>query len=142
MKTLTPRELATVLAALRYWEKEALAFIPDGHLNKNTVPTRVKDHFEDHAPLTANEIDSLCEKINVEDEEDDENLLPYPIAEVEARYEMMVAGEESPSPLTPEEVTDIWTRFKDGLLMGFFYEQLNDAMDEAIREVIAEREDA
>jgi hypothetical protein len=51
---LEGRELATVLAALRYWQQDfdELDLI-DG-----------AGHFEDHKPLDADEIDELCEALN------------------------------------------------------------------------------
>jgi hypothetical protein len=52
---LTDRELATVLAALRYWQQD-LAENDDGPIS---------DHFIDHTPLTVEEIDDLCERLNV-----------------------------------------------------------------------------
>lgn len=51
---LTDRELATVLAALRYWQQD-LAENPDGPIS---------EHFESHSPLTSDEIDALCERLN------------------------------------------------------------------------------
>lgn len=51
---LTGRELATVLAALRYWQMELEE--PDFEANG--------PHFADHAALTVEEIDDLCERLN------------------------------------------------------------------------------
>lgn len=58
---IDPRELATVLAALRWWQhlEEKHPQIP--FVNKKD---REGTHFEDHDPLTANEIDALCERLN------------------------------------------------------------------------------
>jgi len=54
--SLTDRELATVLAALRYWQQDLAA-------NDGAVP--ISDHFEDGvAPLTVEQIDDLCERLN------------------------------------------------------------------------------
>lgn len=50
----TGRQLATVLAALRYWQQD---------LEANEDPP-ISDHFTDHDPLTPEEIDSLCEQLN------------------------------------------------------------------------------
>ena len=50
------QELATVLAALRYWQNR----VSDVELAKTTSP----DHFRYVAPLSAVEIDVLCERIN------------------------------------------------------------------------------
>jgi hypothetical protein len=52
---LTSRELATVLAALRYWQRDlesADEIIDDG------------EHFADQLPLTTIEIGDLCERLN------------------------------------------------------------------------------
>lgn len=48
---LNDRETATVLAALRLAQQEYVSFASF-------------DHFSDHAPLTLQEIDELCERIN------------------------------------------------------------------------------
>lgn len=50
---MTPRELATVLAALRYWQ------------NAQDVPLDIYDiATEAGEPLTYTEIDDLCERLN------------------------------------------------------------------------------
>lgn len=51
---LSPRELATVLAALRSWQLEHL----------RPVPVHTGEHFAEHSPLTLGEIDQLCERLN------------------------------------------------------------------------------
>ena len=52
---LTIRETATVLAALRYWQRD---------LRKNGVCAVVGlEHFKDVAPLSSTAIDDLCERI-------------------------------------------------------------------------------
>jgi hypothetical protein len=52
---LTDRELATVLAALRHWQR-ALA--------RTGGEAPLPDHFaSEHTPLTAEEIDRLCERL-------------------------------------------------------------------------------
>ena len=53
--SLSTRELATVLAALRLWQD----FVRDG-----TDAAQGLDHFYDHKPLDASEIDELCERLN------------------------------------------------------------------------------
>jgi hypothetical protein len=50
---LTDRELATVLAALRYWQQD---------LAENDGP--ISEHFADVTPLSVEEIDDLCERLN------------------------------------------------------------------------------
>lgn len=57
MDRLTPRELATVLAALRYWQHLLL-------IREHTGPISA-DHFDDEiTPLSADEVDDLCERLN------------------------------------------------------------------------------
>ena len=55
---LTDREVAQVLAALRNWQTDSL--------NEDLVEA-FAGHFEDHAPLSNEEIDDLCERINFGD---------------------------------------------------------------------------
>ena len=50
---LTDRELATVLAALRRWQQD---------LAENDGP--ISAHFADQTPLSVEEIDELCERLN------------------------------------------------------------------------------
>ena len=52
---LSDRELAQMLAALRNWQIDAL--------NEDLVEA-FSGHFEDHEPLTDEEIDALCERLN------------------------------------------------------------------------------
>jgi hypothetical protein len=52
--TLSLKELATVLAALRYWQQD-LAANPEGPIS---------EHFERFRPLTVEQIDRLCERLN------------------------------------------------------------------------------
>jgi hypothetical protein len=51
---LTPRELATVLAALRYWQQD----LADNEEEGPICPL----HFANTTPLTVEEIDQLCER--------------------------------------------------------------------------------
>jgi hypothetical protein len=56
--SLTDHEMATVLAALRYWQQDLAE-------NEDARPM-IPDHFEEGiSPLTVEEIDDLCEKLNV-----------------------------------------------------------------------------
>jgi hypothetical protein len=55
---LTDREIATILAALRNWQIDGL--------NEDLVDT-FSGHFEDHEPLSDDEIDALCERLNFAD---------------------------------------------------------------------------
>jgi len=53
---LSDRELATFLAALRYWQEE---------MSPHPEAAACYDHFDDEVtPLTADQIDDLCEKLN------------------------------------------------------------------------------
>jgi hypothetical protein len=49
------RELSTILAALRYWQEEVV---------KDQTFGEYFDFFAEHSPLTAEEIDTLCEQLN------------------------------------------------------------------------------
>jgi hypothetical protein len=48
------RELATALAALRYWQND--------WMEQSEGP--MAGHFHEQTPLTGEEIDELCEKLN------------------------------------------------------------------------------
>lgn len=56
---LTARQGATVLAALRLWQVSH----PD-NLSRDDIPAPFQNHFDEHSPLTAAEIDALCEHLN------------------------------------------------------------------------------
>jgi hypothetical protein len=49
------RDIAQVLAALRNWQTDAL---------NEDLAEPFAGHFEDHAPLSDEEIDDLCERLN------------------------------------------------------------------------------
>ena len=55
---LDERELAQVLAALRNWQTDSL---------NEDLPEAFAGHFKDHEPLTDDEIDALCERLNFAD---------------------------------------------------------------------------
>ena len=55
---LNDREIALVLAALRNWQVDGL--------NEDLAET-FAGHFEEHEPLSDEEIDALCERINFGD---------------------------------------------------------------------------
>lgn len=52
---LNKRELATVLAALRYWQQD---------LDENEEPPISEHFFNSITPLTSDEIDELCDRLN------------------------------------------------------------------------------
>ena len=52
---LSDREAAQLMAALRNWQIDAI--------NEDMVE-EFAGHFEDHAPLSDDEIDALCERLN------------------------------------------------------------------------------
>jgi hypothetical protein len=54
---MSERELATVLAALRYWQQD---------LNANDSPPIDGEHFAECEPLSSEEIDALCERLNLQ----------------------------------------------------------------------------
>ena len=56
---LHPRELATVLAALRHWQHQLAR---QGLALADAFP-----HFADESPLSIDEIDSLCDRLNDSD---------------------------------------------------------------------------
>ena len=54
------REIAQLLAALRNWQTDAL---------NEDLAEAFATHFEDYEPLSDEEIDSLCERLNFAGEE-------------------------------------------------------------------------
>ena len=66
---LDKREFATVLAALRFWQSK---LGPDRYPAQARAHMDFEPYFEDgkkFAPLSKEEIDSLCERINTAEEE-------------------------------------------------------------------------
>ena len=61
------RECATLLAALRYWQNGIADNFGSGS-KISRVPAELREHFLDEnvEPLTSEEIDSLCEDINLQ----------------------------------------------------------------------------
>ena len=55
---LSDREISQLLAALRNWQTDSL--------NEDLVEA-FAGHFEDHQPLSDEEIDDLCERLNFGD---------------------------------------------------------------------------
>lgn len=60
---LTDAETATILAALRYWQRD-MQSARDDEGEDWTVTLRGDGHFYDQAPLSDEEIDVLCEGIS------------------------------------------------------------------------------
>jgi hypothetical protein len=64
MSEFSPKELATVLAALRFWQRSV----------KGTTPRIIEgyEHFivSEQTPLEDHEIDNLCERLNFGEEYD------------------------------------------------------------------------
>jgi len=52
---LSDRDIATLLASLRNWQIDGL---------NEDLADAYCGHFEEHAPLSDDEIDELCERIN------------------------------------------------------------------------------
>lgn len=68
---LNKREFSTVLAALRFWQSK---MGPDRYPAQAQARQDFEAFFEDgekFPPLSAEEIDSLCERINVADDDVD-----------------------------------------------------------------------
>jgi predicted transcriptional regulator len=57
---LSPRDVAQLLAALRNWQTDSL---------NEDLADAFAGHFEDHEPLTDDEIDALCERHNFSSEQ-------------------------------------------------------------------------
>jgi len=57
-RELSDRELATVLAALRFWQTD---------LAEADEIVRSLEHFQEHEPLGVTEIDELCQRLNYGD---------------------------------------------------------------------------
>jgi hypothetical protein len=57
---LSPRDVAQLLAALRNWQTDSL---------NEDLAESFAGHFEDHEPLTDDEIDDLCERLNFSGEQ-------------------------------------------------------------------------
>ena len=64
---MTKKELATVLAALRYWQQD---------LEANDDPPISGEHFAECEPLTSAEIDALCERLNAQSAEPATRAMP------------------------------------------------------------------
>ena len=58
MTRLTDRELATVLAALRYWQQDLIVNSDEG----DGEP--IDERLDGLTPLSSEEIDALCERLN------------------------------------------------------------------------------
>ena len=52
---LSDRDIAQLLAALRNWQTDSL---------NEDLADAFAGHFEDHEPLSDDEIDALCERLN------------------------------------------------------------------------------
>ncbi|MGE3407562.1 MAG: hypothetical protein AB7I37_12155 [Pirellulales bacterium] len=61
MTELSPRELATVLASLRYFQQELIRDEATGGDGPISL------HFDEHEPLAVAEINELCERLNLGD---------------------------------------------------------------------------
>jgi hypothetical protein len=57
---LNAQELATILAALRVFQREV------GGFDVRDIKRYWWEHFRDVQPLTSGQIDSLCERLNTE----------------------------------------------------------------------------
>jgi hypothetical protein len=60
------RELATILAALRYWQRDGLLSDEHGDLATPGPENDIATAGGTHEPLDLDEIDELCERLNCE----------------------------------------------------------------------------
>lgn len=60
------REFATILAALRYWQRDGLSADEHGDLATPGPENDVATDGGTHEPLDLDEIDELCERLNCE----------------------------------------------------------------------------
>ena len=63
---VSDREFATMLAAIRYWQREGLSSDKYGELATPEPENDIATDGGTHEPLDENEIDELCESINYE----------------------------------------------------------------------------
>jgi len=96
---LTNRETATVLAALRYWQRD---------FGAAGGATAFPDHFYDCKPLKAKQIDALCERINAPDEEEFVVKLGWTANDLREDWKAQEENEDRPfEPLTDEEMMHV-----------------------------------
>ena len=103
---LTERELATILAALRYWQRT---------LQKDGQPP-VTEHFTEATPLDEEEIDELCERLNLSAE----NRLAFASENPLRIKQFLRSGEFEPAAIAT--VQDL-------------YEQAGNLLDRACRDI-------
>lgn len=65
MEKLTPQELATMLAALKYWQGGITDNFRKGKGTLTSIPVHVRESFESAGvlPMNSKEIDQLCNKL-------------------------------------------------------------------------------
>ena len=61
---LSTPETATVLAALRYWQRRVVMSEGDSPNPVKEIRAATPEHFVGHQPLDAKQIDVLCERLN------------------------------------------------------------------------------
>lgn len=83
----TKRETATILAALRYWQENF----------DHVVVDFFSDHFHDTPPLTEEEIDNLCDKLNCSPAGYVVLNLSKPLLAGDGKYNFYVVGDEATS---------------------------------------------
>ena len=59
--SLSSEETATILAALRYWQDR----ISQNQDEVSEARSLMPEQFAEHGPMTSNEIDTLCEGLNL-----------------------------------------------------------------------------
>ena len=67
---LNHRESATVLAALRFWQRNVIG-CQHPYLLTTRIPDELRGHFDESSPLAENEVDTVCERLNSDRCEDE-----------------------------------------------------------------------
>ncbi len=63
---LTASELATVLAALRYWQRRVVIPADKSSNSTKAIISVVPELFADCEPLNPNQIEALCQRLNID----------------------------------------------------------------------------
>lgn len=61
---LSTRETATMLAALRLWQRRVVEPASASSQPDKAIASAAPDYFTEHAPLETAQIDALCERLN------------------------------------------------------------------------------
>jgi hypothetical protein len=70
----TACEQETILAALRYWQENAVLSVRGLEQSSEAIASLMPDFFHDTKPLDAEQIDELCERINFGGTDQDDEI--------------------------------------------------------------------